>query len=154
MIHELLTLPVESDAPGIFGTLKRKLTLLQPEIVSGITICTGSPIPIIFQSHENELFHFHGLGIIVPPVAALRILPVYVWGSFTGTIFHGASLVMVHSMSCSSMSPVAIVYACADLSIPPLIFQRFNTLSRKLVVIIVIRITITSPIIRAEPRCD
>lgn len=76
-----------------------------------ITIWTGSPIPIIFQFESNELFHCPGIGIIEPPVYAVRVRPV-LSQDVPGTvrIFHGSFFVIFESISCSSMSPVAREY--------------------------------------------
>lgn len=106
---------------------------------------------IIFQSELKVLFHFHGVGIVVHPVEALRLLQVRVnVPSVLSAIFQGDCFVILLSINCSSIIPVARVYDCAELLIPPLVFQRFNTLSKKLVVIIVSNTTTTKPTSNAD----
>ena len=152
MIPELLVVPVLLTH-GILGTLNRKFTSHQ-EIFSGITICIGSPREIVFQSESNGLFHLAVPGIVYQPVYAVSVRHVDVLFCDIVVMFHGSDLVIELSMSCSSMSPVAIVYACAELPIPPLTFPSQSIFSRKLVVNIVRSMTMMSPTRRADPLCD
>lgn len=146
-------MPVFVMDPGILGTLKWKFTLFQVT-KSGITICTGSPILIIFQSGSNSLFHFHDTGMVVPPVAATRDLPVKVDVSDFSGISHGAAFVMAGFMSCSSIIDVAREYDWAELLILPLDFARLRTFSRKVTVRILSSTTIMSATMMADPRCE